>query len=140
MRRNAFQACYVDEGIVPGGMGLVGDHPDGSELLRRIQEALVAPRDIVVCFNPEDMCIGSVSHDLADAIRLEPVAGDADEMSPILPLTGPAGPKAEQSQEHYPRYQMFPRCHSYPSFPRCLCAASDSTGWGASRTLVGLYS
>ena len=82
--RDALGAGDVDEGAVPGGVGLVRQFPDGGELLLRMEEALVAAGDVVVHLDAEHMAVGGLAHDRGGPLLRGAIAADPNAVCPVL--------------------------------------------------------
>src|SRR5439155_9573832 len=82
-RRDAFEAGNVDESIITCRMGLLGDGFDRSKLFSRIEKTFVAPRNVIIRLDSEDMRIAGVFDDGIDAVQAQTVSADPHKMRPM---------------------------------------------------------
>ena len=64
-------------------MGLLGDGFDRSKLFSRIEKTFVAPRNVIIRLDSEDVRICSILDDLIDASKAQTVPTDPRKMRPM---------------------------------------------------------
>src|SRR6185312_11828964 len=84
IRSNAFKPGNIYERFVAHRVSGFRNLPDGREFLRRVQEALVAPRYIVIYFDPEHMGSLRFFNDRGDTLARQRMARDANITAPVL--------------------------------------------------------
>ena len=81
---NAFRARDINEGVIAGLVCFLSHRANGSQLFFRVDEAFVAPGNIVVYFDSKDIAFLRLADDLFRIVGLQAVAADADIVRPIL--------------------------------------------------------
>src|SRR5450432_1857673 len=88
VRGNALGSRDVNVGIIGRLVRLFRHIVDRFQLLFGMQKTLVAPRNVVVHFNPEDAALLRPAHDVDCIAALQSVSANADVVGPILPGPG----------------------------------------------------
>ena len=82
--RDALSAGDVNECVIAGGVRLLGHRADCLQLFRRVDKALVTSGNIVIHFDAEDVTGYGALNNLIRIVRSQAVAGDANEVGPVL--------------------------------------------------------
>ena len=84
VRRNAFGASDINEGLIVGLVRLLRYFANDFEFGCGIAEALVPPGDVVVDFNPEYIASLRALYDVVRVAAFQAIGADAHVVRPIL--------------------------------------------------------